>query len=109
LSDEIGKSFPPRDSRSAPDSSFPALYRSAQRGIAVRKATETRDDIAVAPSIVDKIADLRALCRWHVDAQSFEQRHRTLLQRAVFGMLQRHIGEHALQRRQWLIAGACDA
>lgn len=71
-----------------------------EHGVPMREATETRNHLPMLPSIIEKTGVAITLIRRNAVAQCLEQRDGTLLQCAVLGVLQWHVGEHTLDRWQ---------
>src|SRR5690606_37482430 len=75
----------------------------SQCGIAVREATEARDDVAVADGKIEKAVECGLGRFWHARFQLLEQAHCFVLVFQRFGMLERQVKEHALYRPQRLV------
>jgi len=75
----------------------------AQHGVAMGKAVEAHDHLALPSSIAEKHGVALALFGRRLRAQGFEQHHRMRLQAHVLGVFQRQVGEYPAPRRQRLI------
>jgi hypothetical protein len=69
--------------------------------VTVREAAEARDHAAVAVRIVEHVVEAGVF-----GGQRREQLDGALLHEGVLGVLERHVDEGALQRRQFLVGAA---
>src|SRR5690606_33167666 len=86
------------------------LFRrfASQNAIAMRETTEPLDHVTMAYRVIDKAGKDLALLFRHILQQLLEQEDRALLVGQRFGMFERQIEKHALDRSQTAVHAALE-